>query len=397
MTTTLTFFENIKLYVGFTDASSAALRELHPIAEPFFVPIVDDFYAAIEAHPGASGAITGGAAQIERLKQIAHPLDGQDAAGPPRRGLLRAARAHRAHARPHRAAAGVHVHGDGSDPRPPARRAAHQVRGRSGQGRADREGAQSDHGPRARDHARDLPRGSGDQAPQRRAAGNHRPVRRQHRPRAAQSTGRRGVVAVSRAPASRRAGGGAAAGRQAPGPHRQRGPAREQDDSRSPGSRPQSSAAPAPDRVAGACGERRGGGAAAGGGHPGGGDSAGPDRQHRPGPGPADPGEPADQRRPGDARAGPRLGGRETTPDGGTRLRVRDDGPGIPAQDRHRIFEALYTTKAKGSGLGLALCRRIMEAHEGTIELETSAAGASFLLFFPPRKADETPGTGAPA
>ena len=69
MTPTLTFFENIKLYVGFTDASSAALRELHPIAQPFFVPIVDDFYAAIEAHPGARRAITGGAAQIERLKQ----------------------------------------------------------------------------------------------------------------------------------------------------------------------------------------------------------------------------------------------------------------------------------------------------------------------------------------
>ncbi len=69
MTPTLTFFANIKLYVGFTDASSDALRELHPVAEPFFAPIVDDFYAAIEAHPGASKAITGGPAQIERLKQ----------------------------------------------------------------------------------------------------------------------------------------------------------------------------------------------------------------------------------------------------------------------------------------------------------------------------------------
>ena len=36
------------------------------------------------------------------------------------------------------------------------------------------------------------------------------------------------------------------------------------------------------------------------------------------------------------------------------------------------MFEALFTTKAKGSGLGLALCRRIMEAHEGTIELEAT-------------------------
>src|SRR5215471_12792082 len=65
----LSFFENIKLYVGFTDASSAALREFHPVALPFFQPIVDDFYAAIEAHPGARQAITGGQAQIDRLKQ----------------------------------------------------------------------------------------------------------------------------------------------------------------------------------------------------------------------------------------------------------------------------------------------------------------------------------------
>jgi two-component system sensor histidine kinase HydH len=65
----LSFFENIKLYVGFNDASSAALRELHPIAAPSFQPIVDDFYAAIEAHPGARQAITGGQAQIDRLKQ----------------------------------------------------------------------------------------------------------------------------------------------------------------------------------------------------------------------------------------------------------------------------------------------------------------------------------------
>jgi signal transduction histidine kinase len=73
----------------------------------------------------------------------------------------------------------------------------------------------------------------------------------------------------------------------------------------------------------------------------------------------------------------------EATPDGGARLRVRDDGPGIPAEDRKRVFEALFTTKAKGSGLGLALCRRIMEAHGGTIEIEDQPGGASFLLTLP--------------
>ena len=69
---------------------------------------------------------------------------------------------------------------------------------------------------------------------------------------------------------------------------------------------------------------------------------------------------------------------------GDTVLRVRDDGPGVPPADRGRIFDALYTTKARGTGLGLALCRRIMEAHGGSIGLEDATPGATFLLRFPP-------------
>jgi two-component system, NtrC family, sensor histidine kinase HydH len=69
--------------------------------------------------------------------------------------------------------------------------------------------------------------------------------------------------------------------------------------------------------------------------------------------------------------------------DAQTVIRVRDDGPGVPADIRHRVFEALFTTKAKGSGLGLALCRRIAEAHGGTIVLEPSDRGASFLITVP--------------
>jgi signal transduction histidine kinase len=64
-------------------------------------------------------------------------------------------------------------------------------------------------------------------------------------------------------------------------------------------------------------------------------------------------------------------------------LLVRDDGPGIPAELRGRIFEALFTTKAKGNGLGLALCRRIAEAHSGTVTLEPSERGATFKIAIP--------------
>jgi signal transduction histidine kinase len=68
---------------------------------------------------------------------------------------------------------------------------------------------------------------------------------------------------------------------------------------------------------------------------------------------------------------------------GGVALRVKDDGPGVPPEVRDRIFEAMFTTKAKGSGLGLSLCRQVVEAHGGTLELEPSAQGATFLIALP--------------
>ncbi|MDX2019554.1 MAG: protoglobin domain-containing protein [Deltaproteobacteria bacterium] len=67
-----------------------------------------------------------------------------------------------------------------------------------------------------------------------------------------------------------------------------------------------------------------------------------------------------------------------------TEFRVHDEGPGVALDVAHRIFEPLFTTKAKGTGIGLSLCRRILEAHEGTIGLaprtshETS--GATFVV-----------------
>jgi signal transduction histidine kinase len=68
---------------------------------------------------------------------------------------------------------------------------------------------------------------------------------------------------------------------------------------------------------------------------------------------------------------------------GRVRLRVSDSGPGIPADIRDRIFDPLFTTKADGSGLGLALSRRIVAAHGGTIHVDGCESGASLVVALP--------------
>jgi two-component system C4-dicarboxylate transport sensor histidine kinase DctB len=57
---------------------------------------------------------------------------------------------------------------------------------------------------------------------------------------------------------------------------------------------------------------------------------------------------------------------------------VQDDGPGVAPDLAPRIFEPLVTGRAGGSGLGLALAKRIVAAHEGTIALVPSERGACF-------------------
>ncbi|QHS61605.1 sensor histidine kinase [Chitinophaga agri] len=72
------------------------------------------------------------------------------------------------------------------------------------------------------------------------------------------------------------------------------------------------------------------------------------------------------------------------------KLKVADEGPGIPADERERIFLKFYrignenTRKAKGSGLGLFLCRKIVQQHGGTIVVKDNVpAGASFEITWP--------------
>jgi signal transduction histidine kinase len=69
----------------------------------------------------------------------------------------------------------------------------------------------------------------------------------------------------------------------------------------------------------------------------------------------------------------------------GIAVTIADHGPGIPPDLRQRVFEPYFTTKADGTGLGLALVRQTLEAHRGTIALTTTpGGGATFAIVFPP-------------
>ena len=65
-------------------------------------------------------------------------------------------------------------------------------------------------------------------------------------------------------------------------------------------------------------------------------------------------------------------------------ITVTDNGPGIAAKDAQHLFEPFWTTKATGSGLGLAISYRIIEAHGGSLSVESpSAGGCRFVITLP--------------
>ncbi len=76
----------------------------------------------------------------------------------------------------------------------------------------------------------------------------------------------------------------------------------------------------------------------------------------------------------------------EVIPNGeSVRLAVTDWGAGMPPHVRERAFEAFFTTKAKGTGLGLAICRRLVEATDGTIELQSELGEGTKVMASLPR------------
>ena len=61
---------------------------------------------------------------------------------------------------------------------------------------------------------------------------------------------------------------------------------------------------------------------------------------------------------------------------------VADRGPGVRAEDLERIFQPFVTTKKHGLGLGLAICRSIVEAHGGRLWAENSHSGRGAIFRF---------------
>ncbi|TWU55245.1 PAS domain S-box protein [Rubripirellula reticaptiva] len=61
----------------------------------------------------------------------------------------------------------------------------------------------------------------------------------------------------------------------------------------------------------------------------------------------------------------------------------KDNGPGLSEEQQRRIFEAFYTTKTKGTGLGMAIAHRVVDAHGGTMAVIESKSGAAFEIVLP--------------
>jgi len=380
----VSLFESLKNYVGFTPDSSTALRELHPLAQPFFAPIVEDFYAAIEAHSGARSAITGGAVQIERLKKTLVRWLDKMLLGPHDEAYYELrARIGRIHVRialPQQymftAMDRIRVklldvaRSKIADPVQSQRiaTAVNQImdlelaimlesyredlveKNRTSERLATigQFGASLGHELRNPLSVIDssvylLRQHLGPEVSSLRHVAKHLDRIANEVTRANKTIDDLLDLARNRPPqlqrvAARNLVDGAVRASLLPGTIDV-----------------QIVTSPAELEI-----------------------DVDPDQIHKV---LVNLLTNAAQAMPGGGHVEVRT---EPTVDGhGAQLRVLDNGPGVPVEARHRIFEALFTTKAKGTGLGLALCRRIMEAHGGTIDLEAREQGATFVLGFP--------------
>ena len=74
----------------------------------------------------------------------------------------------------------------------------------------------------------------------------------------------------------------------------------------------------------------------------------------------------------------------------GVRVSVADQGSGIPQEKLARVFEPFFTTKRQGMGLGLAVCRSIVEAHNGRLWAESEPGSGAVFHFTIPKAGEDT-------
>jgi signal transduction histidine kinase len=76
---------------------------------------------------------------------------------------------------------------------------------------------------------------------------------------------------------------------------------------------------------------------------------------------------------------------------GGVLVAVRDTGPGLDPAKLERLFEAFYTTKSGGLGMGLSICRSIVEAHGGQLWADANTPHGAFFQFSLPHASELQP------
>jgi two-component system sensor kinase FixL len=81
-------------------------------------------------------------------------------------------------------------------------------------------------------------------------------------------------------------------------------------------------------------------------------------------------------------------------PDGIAEVLIADSGPGIPPEIAERLFQPFVTTKASGMGLGLSICRDIIESHHGQLSAAPNPSGGAVFRMILPLFSPEDPGDG---
>jgi len=76
-------------------------------------------------------------------------------------------------------------------------------------------------------------------------------------------------------------------------------------------------------------------------------------------------------------------------PGGGVSIRIADEGPGIPAEDREKMFDPFFTTRPGGSGLGLAVVHRAVESHSGCVFVDSEVGSGTRITVLLPREHDQ--------